>query len=177
MNMNQSQQEELGQEPVNHCYWHPDAETGLSCSQCGKSICPKCMVQAPVGIRCRECGKGVTTPTYDIQRGSYARAVGVGVGITIGGGLLWVLANLLLGAIPFLPSLIAVGIGYGAGELISRSVNGKRGNGLAWIAGCSVAGAFLVRWLVESSLGFSSFGPLILLFVGFGVYTAVQRVR
>jgi len=78
----------------------------------------------------------------------------------------------LFGGIPFLTSLIAVGIGYGAGELISRSVNGKRGNGLAWIAGCSVAGAFAVSWLV-----FPSFGPLILLFVGFSVYTAVKRVR
>ena len=171
--MNQSQYEELSQESANHCYWHPDTETGLSCSQCSKSICPQCMVQAPVGIRCRECGKAVKMPTYDIQRSYYARAVGVGIGVAIGGGLLWALVNFLFGGIPFIPSLIAVGIGYGAGELISRSVNGKRGNGLAWIAGCSVIGAFLVSWQTVP-FSFSIFGVL---FIGFGVYTAVQRVR
>jgi hypothetical protein len=130
------------------------------------------MVQANVGIRCRECGKAVKMPTFDVGRGHYARAAGVGVAVAIGGGLAWALLNFLFGGIPFLTSLIAVGIGYGAGELISRSVNGKRGNGLAWIAAVSVVGAFLVSWLT-----FSSFGPLILLFVGFAVYTAVKRVR
>ena len=172
MSMNQPQHEDLNQETANYCYWHPDAETGLSCSQCGKSVCTQCMVQAHVGIRCRECGKAVRMPTFDVSRGHYARAIGSGAGVAIGGGLGWALLNFLFGGIPFLTSLIAVGIGYGAGELISRSVNGKRGNGLAWIAGCSVAGAFAVSWLV-----FPSFGPLILLFVGFSVYTAVKRVR
>ena len=126
-----------------------------------------------MGIRCRECGKAVRTPTYDIGRGYYARAVGAGVGVTIGGGLLWALVNFLFGGVPFVPSLIAIGIGYGAGELVSRSVNGKRGAGLAWIAGCSVVGAFLVSWQTVP-FSFSIFG---LLFIGFGVYTAVRRVR
>src|SRR5215510_3408505 len=35
-----------------HCYRHPDRETGVSCSECGRGICPDCMVFAPVGIRC-----------------------------------------------------------------------------------------------------------------------------
>ena len=173
MNMNQSQQEELSQESANYCYWHPDVETGLSCSQCTKAVCINCMVQAPVGIRCRDCGKAVKMPTYDIQRGHYVRAVGVGVGVAIGGGLLWALFNFLFGGIPFIPSLIAVGIGYVTGELISRSVNGKRGTGLAWIAGCSVVGAFLVSWQTVPY----SFGVFGLLFIGWGVYSAVQRVR
>ena len=34
------------------CYRHPDRETGVSCSECGRGICPECMVFAPVGIRC-----------------------------------------------------------------------------------------------------------------------------
>ena len=34
------------------CYRHPDRETGVSCSECGRGICPDCMVFAPVGIRC-----------------------------------------------------------------------------------------------------------------------------
>ena len=35
-----------------YCYRHPDRETGLSCSECGRPICVDCMTTAPVGIRC-----------------------------------------------------------------------------------------------------------------------------
>ena len=35
-----------------YCYRHPDRETGVSCSECGRGICPDCMRFAPVGIRC-----------------------------------------------------------------------------------------------------------------------------
>jgi hypothetical protein len=35
-----------------HCYRHPDRETGLSCSECGRPICYECMTPAPVGLRC-----------------------------------------------------------------------------------------------------------------------------
>lgn len=35
-----------------YCYRHPDRETGLSCSDCGRPICVDCMTAAPVGIRC-----------------------------------------------------------------------------------------------------------------------------
>lgn len=34
------------------CYRHPDRETGLSCSECGRPICTECMTVAPVGLRC-----------------------------------------------------------------------------------------------------------------------------
>ena len=35
-----------------HCYRHPDRETLVSCSDCGRPICEDCMTFAPVGIRC-----------------------------------------------------------------------------------------------------------------------------
>jgi membrane associated rhomboid family serine protease len=35
-----------------YCYRHPDRETGLSCSECGRPICTECMTVAPVGLRC-----------------------------------------------------------------------------------------------------------------------------
>ena len=48
---------QAGQEAnASYCNWHPETETRLFCSQCGRSICTLCMVQVPVGIRCRECG-------------------------------------------------------------------------------------------------------------------------
>jgi membrane associated rhomboid family serine protease len=34
------------------CYRHPDRETYVSCSECGRPICPDCMTYGPVGIRC-----------------------------------------------------------------------------------------------------------------------------
>ncbi|HTR72622.1 MAG TPA: rhomboid family intramembrane serine protease [Solirubrobacteraceae bacterium] len=39
------------------CYRHPGRETGVSCSNCGRPICPDCMTTTPVGMRCPECAK------------------------------------------------------------------------------------------------------------------------
>ena len=47
------------------CYRHPNRETGLSCSECGRPICTDCMTVAPVGIRCPEhsgSARGVRAP-------------------------------------------------------------------------------------------------------------------
>jgi membrane associated rhomboid family serine protease len=53
---------------VMHCYRHPDRETGVSCSECGRGICPDCMVFAPVGIRCPDHA-GVAQGTERVSRG------------------------------------------------------------------------------------------------------------
>ena len=56
------------------CYRHPDRETGLSCSECGRSICYECMTPAAVGIRCPEhSGKaqGVQRVTRTVQRAGF----------------------------------------------------------------------------------------------------------
>lgn len=37
------------------CYRHPQRETFLSCSECGRPICPDCSYDAPVGQKCPEC--------------------------------------------------------------------------------------------------------------------------
>ncbi len=37
------------------CYRHPDRPTYLSCSECGRPICPDCSHDAPVGQKCPEC--------------------------------------------------------------------------------------------------------------------------
>ena len=37
------------------CYRHPDVETGVHCTRCGRPICPECMIPAPVGHQCPEC--------------------------------------------------------------------------------------------------------------------------
>ena len=42
------------------CYRHPSRETGVSCSNCGRPICPDCMAPTSVGMRCPECAKQKT---------------------------------------------------------------------------------------------------------------------
>jgi membrane associated rhomboid family serine protease len=49
------------------CYRHPNRETAVSCSNCGRPICPDCMTPSPVGMRCPECSK---------QRTKVVRGVG-----------------------------------------------------------------------------------------------------
>jgi membrane associated rhomboid family serine protease len=53
------------------CYRHPNRETGVSCSNCGRPICPDCMTPTPVGMRCPECARertrvtrGAVAPTH-----------------------------------------------------------------------------------------------------------------
>jgi membrane associated rhomboid family serine protease len=39
------------------CYRHPSRDTGVSCSSCGRPICPDCMTPTSVGMRCPECAR------------------------------------------------------------------------------------------------------------------------
>jgi membrane associated rhomboid family serine protease len=53
------------------CYRHPDRETRVSCSSCGRPICPECMTPTPVGMRCPECAnqrtRVVRNPTGQVS--------------------------------------------------------------------------------------------------------------
>ena len=42
------------------CYRHPNRETAVSCSNCGRPICPDCMTTTQVGMRCPECARQTT---------------------------------------------------------------------------------------------------------------------
>ena len=57
---------------VKHCYRHPDRETGVSCSNCGRPICHECMIPAPVGFRCPECVKRAERAAARAPRSSRA---------------------------------------------------------------------------------------------------------
>ena len=50
-----------------YCYRHPDRETGLSCSECGRPICADCATFAPVGIRCPD-HSGLRRTTRAVNR-------------------------------------------------------------------------------------------------------------
>jgi membrane associated rhomboid family serine protease len=45
---------------ITTCYRHSGRETGVSCSNCGRPICPDCMTTTAVGMRCPECARQKT---------------------------------------------------------------------------------------------------------------------
>jgi membrane associated rhomboid family serine protease len=60
------------------CYRHPNRETGVSCSACGRPICPDCMTPTPVGMRCPECARDRTkVKTAATIRNPMARGSGL----------------------------------------------------------------------------------------------------
>jgi membrane associated rhomboid family serine protease len=69
------------------CYRHPDRQTGVSCSNCGRPICPDCMTATPVGMRCPECSKQ-TTKVRNVRAAYDAQPV-VTIGIIAICVLLW----------------------------------------------------------------------------------------
>ena len=128
------------------CAAHPNVETNLRCSKCGKPICPRCMVQTPVGARCPECARLHKLPTYSVSTTSYLKATGAGFGIAIACGVAWGIIDWL---VPFFSFnlLLAPAAGYVIGEIISRSVNRKRGTGLAIIGSIAMFISYLVTLL------------------------------
>ena len=42
----------------NTCFRHTDSEAYVSCGRCDRTICPDCMINAPVGFQCPECVAG-----------------------------------------------------------------------------------------------------------------------
>ena len=159
------------------CTYHPDVETNLRCGKCGKPICPKAMVQTPVGAKCPDCARLYKLPIYQVSTKHYLRAAGTGLGMAIACGIVWGLIGLM---VPFfyLNLLIAAGVGYAIGEVISRSVNRKRGTGLAIVGGIAVAISYVVSILL-SPFGFhlSLFQILDLLALALGIFIAVTRLR
>jgi len=158
------------------CATHPEIETNLKCGKCGKPICPKCMVQTLVGARCPDCARLYKLPTYRVSAKHYLRAVGTALGMAIVCGVVW---GLIGSFVPyFLNLLLAAGAGYAIGEVVSLSVNRKRGTGLATIAGIAVAISYLVSLLLPWGLPFGlSFHFLDLLALALGIYVAVSRLR
>ena len=159
------------------CATHPDVETGLTCSKCGKPICPKCMVQTPVGARCAQCAKMSKLPTFQLSRSDYIKSILVGIAAAIVGGILWYLIRWLTPFIVFFNILIAAGIGYGIGQAMSLSVNRKRGIVLKTVAGICVLLAFIIANQIALPwsfiLGFNLFNILA---IAAGVYLAVSRL-
>jgi hypothetical protein len=138
------------------------------------------MVQTPVGARCPDCAKLYRLPTFRVSGAYYLRAAGAALGMAIATGLVWgVIDRFLLSYFFGIFSLIlAAGVGYAIGEVVSISVNRKRGTWLAVIGGISMLIAYLVNIF---TIGIPPSGTLSIIFdiigIGIGVYMAVNRLR
>src|SRR3979409_622983 len=76
------------------CYRHPNRETGVSCSNCGRSICPDCMTPTSVGMRCPECSRQKTR----VVRRAYAGSEPILTYTLIGVNVLAYIATLVSGS-------------------------------------------------------------------------------
>lgn len=162
------------------CAAHPGVETGLRCSKCDKPICPRCMVDSPVGARCPDCARVHRLPTFQVSAKYMMRATGSGLMIAVVGGVIWGVASSIL---PFflLNLLLAAGVGYAIGEVISISVNRKRGTRLATIAAFAVVLSYLVSVLPPWGSLFSLFSLMSLVFgliyIAVAIFVATGRLR
>jgi membrane associated rhomboid family serine protease len=90
------------------CYRHPDRETRVSCSNCGRPICPDCMTSTPVGMRCPECAKQKTRVT----RGTASFGLSARTPATI--------ALIAINVIAF---LVEIGTGSGGFDTVVARIN------------------------------------------------------
>jgi membrane associated rhomboid family serine protease len=148
-----------------YCYRHPNRETGVSCSECGRGICPDCMVFAPVGIRCPEhAGKaqGPSRVTQGVRRVSYEGQGALVTKILIGINVFVFLINLAQGA-----SLTQV-----SGSLFVK--------GALYVPGGLDQGEWyrlITAAFLHASLIHLLFNMLVLWFIGAPVEQAIGRGR
>jgi hypothetical protein len=163
------------------CAYHPDVETNLRCGKCDKPICPRCMVQTPVGARCRDCAGLDKLPTFRVSTRYYLLAAGVALGMAIACGAAWGLIDWVIGQIGLIFSLnllLAPAAGYAIGEVVSISVNRKRGTGLAVLGGIAVVVSYAVTYFFPGTLSLGLFSVVYnIIAVALGIFIAVTRLR
>jgi len=158
------------------CATHPSVETELTCSRCGKPICPRCLVVTPVGARCRECARVRRLPTYQLGSVFILRGLGASLASGAAAGALWAfLLPFNVGA--FIGLFLGLGLGYAVGEAVSWAANRKRGATLQGIAVVGVLLAYAVRNLVEGGTLFPANDVFGYVVIGVAAFTAIGRLR
>ncbi len=119
------------------CSYHPDVETELTCTECGKPICPKEMVLTPVGYKCPDDARPAKGQYQFVKPKQLAMAVGAGVVVGVGGAF-------LAAMIGFGGILMGLLWGSATAEAVRRASGGHRGGTVGAVAGVSIVlGALL----------------------------------
>lgn len=151
------------------CYRHPDRETNVACSNCGKPICTDCMTTTPVGMRCPECAKERTQVRSAVgMRGrSDTPATYVLIGLCVAaflgematdGSLTGVRGTLSIdfGLFAWAPGPAGDPIGVAAGEPYRLVTTAFLHAGLLHL-GLNMVGLYFLGMLIESALGTARF--------------------
>jgi len=154
---------------IEYCYRHPDRETGLHCTVCGRPICGECAMMTSVGQLCPDDRKARRPSNYKVSAAD-----------VIVGGLVAFFASalvaLLLGFVTrgFFGLIIIFMAGPAIAEFIVRVVDRvtklKRGRPMQITVGIAIVlGTLPFVWLGQNLL--------LLLYMALAVSTAVARLR
>jgi hypothetical protein len=182
---------------IEHCYNHPDRETGLHCVQCTQPICGKCARMAPVGQLCPKCRRGRRPQQYQVSASHLVIAGGTALVVSALAAL--VLQFVLNGFLGFYVVFFA---GPMTAEIIVRIVDrltrAKRGRLMQLVVAAAIVigmlpiallGPFLLMSLmapeaVDLVNTMSEAGPalfmqvngMMLVYMAIGAATAVARL-
>jgi hypothetical protein len=132
-----------------YCANHPRVETAVSCSSCGKPICPDCMVPAPVGIKCRECARQPRSAVVRLRPDRALKAAGGAFGVGTGLGVLLAYAG--YAGFGFFTILVAFFVGYLVGRATLRLGGSYRSEATGMIAAAGAAWSYVVAAIVIAS--------------------------
>lgn len=169
------------------CANHPNRLTGVRCNECGKPICPDCMVFSAVGVKCRDCAKLPRSALVTLRPSRAARAVAASLGA---GTLLGFGYYTLLGGMGFFFFAFFIGMAIGAlvGEAVLRASGRYHGLETALIAVAGTVWAFLFPPLMGNVMRFGLAWDTVLfsltgrsiigwLVMGIAAYVAWNRNR
>ncbi len=153
------------------CYRHPDRETGLHCTVCGRPICGECAMMTSVGQLCPDDRKARRPSNYKVS----AKDVIVGGLVAFfASALVALVLTLFLGRLGFFGLIIIFMAGPAIAEFIVRVVDRvtklKRGRPMQITVGTAIVLGTLPFALLGLNL-------LLLLYMFLAITTAVARLR
>ncbi len=146
------------------CSYHKGVETGVSCVECGRYICPKDWVDTPVGYKCREHGL-TKRPTLG---GVKPRQYLAGAGAALGAG---VALAVVLTFVPFMSFWVSIIGGIGVAEATRRGSGGHR----TWEFALMAAAGAAIGVGVAGVFGYLNVVALVLSPIAAAVYLVSNR--
>lgn len=142
------------------CSFHPNVDTELSCTQCGRAICPKEMVDTPVGYKCPVCARQPRSAVVHVKGRQLWGGIGLGALAGVGGAFL---LGLFGGG--FFSIILGFLWGGITAEAVHRGSGGHRGGAVTAIAiGAIVIGTLIDWFLIGPMLGLRGVSALTALF-------------